>query len=404
LSIFITALADPMIYLDHNATTALDPEVLAAMRPYFLAAGNAESRHSAGRTARRGWESAKETVARVLGAEPSEVIFTSGGTEANNLAVFGLAGTEQEPGHIVSSPFEHPAVAEPLGRLEGVGFAIDRPDVGPDGVANAAKIAARIRDDTRFATLMLANNETGAIQPLAELAALARERNVPVPVHTDAVQAVGRIPVDFHALGVATLAVSAHKFHGPPGVGCLLVRSGVRLGSRLFGGGQQQGRRPGTIAVPLVVGLATALEKWDREAAGRIARWAQLSEHLISGLQNALGADRVILNGPLDSTKRLPQTVNLGFRGLDGDALLMQLDLAGVCASIGSACASGSTRLSPTLLAMRVPDDCLRSSVRFSLGAYTLAGEIDDAIGRVAKVAHALSNATPEPWFTSLPT
>jgi cysteine desulfurase len=379
-----------MIYLDHNATTALDPEVLEAMRPYLLTAGNAESRHAAGRAARRAWDDARDAVARVLNAEPSEVVFTSGGTEANNLAVFGLADAEKGPGRVVSSPIEHPAVAEPLAKLEAEGFPIDRPRVSAEGVADAAATADAIRDDTRFVTLMLANNETGARQPVAALAALAAARGV--PTHTDAVQAVGRVPVDFRALGVATLAASAHKFHGPPGVGLLLVKSGVRLRSGLLGGGQQQGRRAGTVAVPLAVGFASALVKWRDEADHRAARWQALTDRLETGLLAALGPARVARNGPPSGPGRLPQTVNLGFPGLDGDALLMQLDLAGVCASLGSACASGSTRPSPTLVAMRLPDDRLRSSVRFSLGATTTAAEIDEAVARVVAVVERLDS------------
>lgn len=384
-----------MIYLDHNATTPLDPEVLEAMRPYWLTPGNAESRHSAGRAARRAWERAKESVAAILGADPGEVIFTSGGTEANNLAMFGLAGAEHSPGHVVSSPIEHPAIAEPVARLEAAGFAVDRPAVSREGVADAEAMAATFRDDTRFATLMLANNETGALQPVARLAEFAQARGI--PVHTDAVQAVGRVAVNFHALDVATLAASAHKFHGPVGVGLLLVRSGLRLGSRLFGGGQQQGRRPGTIAVPLAVGLATALERWQAAAEERERRWTTLRDRLETGLVAALGTDQVIRNGPDDPAERLPQTVNLGFPGLDGDALLMQLDLAGIAASLGAACASGSTRPSPTLVAMRVPDDRLRSSVRFSLGATTTEAEIEEALPRIVaaigRVAEAATSA-----------
>jgi len=376
------------IYLDNNATTAVDPEVLEAMRPHFLTAGNAESRHAAGRAARRALDAARDTVAAALGARPSEVIFTSGGTEANNLAVFGLAGAEWSAGHVVSSPIEHPAIAEPVARLEAAGFEVERPDVDAFGLADAGAIAATLCQGTRFATLMLANNETGAIQPVARLAELAAECDPPVPVHTDAVQAVGRVPVDFRALGVSTLAASAHKFHGPVGVGLLLVRRGVRLGSRLFGGGQQQGRRPGTVAVALVVGLAAALDRWQRDAAARTARWVALRDRLESGLREGLGADRVVRNGPASDAGRLPQTVNLGFPDLDGDALLMQLDLAGVCASLGSACASGSTRPSPTLVAMRVPDDRLRSSVRFSLGAATTAAEIEAALPRIVQAVH----------------
>jgi cysteine desulfurase len=372
------------IYLDHNATTPLDPEVLDAMRPYFLTAGNAESRHAFGRSARRAWEQSKETVARILGALPAEVIFTSGGTEANNLAIFGLAGAEASPGHVISSLIEHPAIAEPVARLEAAGFAVDQMAVDGQGLANASRMAEAFRNDTRFATLMLANNETGAVEPVGELAALAGARGI--AVHTDAVQAVGRIPVHFHNLGVTTLAASAHKFHGPVGIGLLLVRSGVKLGSRLFGGGQQQGRRPGTIAVPLVVGLATALQKWHDQSQTRSKHWVALRHRLESGLISTLGSQRVIRNGPTEEHRRLPQTLNVGFPGLDGDALLMQLDMVGIAASLGSACASGSTRPSPTLLAMRIPDDRLRSSVRFSFGATTTEAEVDEAIRRVTQV------------------
>jgi cysteine desulfurase len=378
------------IYLDHNATTPLDPAVLEAMAPYFLAGGNPESRHAFGRSARRAWQLAKETVAQILGAEPSEVIFTSGGTEANNLALFGLAGAETSPGHVVSSLQEHPAVGEPIARLEAAGFVVDRIPVNHDGLADLARVAETLRDDTRFTTLMLANNETGAIQPVAQLTVLCAARNI--PVHTDAVQAVGRIPIHFHDLGVTTLAASAHKFHGPVGIGLLLVRRGVKLGSRLFGGGQQQGRRPGTVPVPLVVGLATALQTWRDQSAFRQAHWSNLRDRLETGLIAALGRDRVIRNGPTSPELRLPQTLNIGFPNLDGDALLIQLDLVGIAASLGAACASGSTRPSPTLMSMHVPDDRLRSSVRFSFGAATKEAEIDEAIVRISTVVRRLSD------------
>ncbi len=379
------------IYLDHNATSPLDPEVLEAMRPHWLAAGNAESRHAPGRSARRAWEGAKESVARVLGADPGEVIFTSGGTEANNLAIFGLTDLDRGVGHLVSSALEHPAITEPVARLEVAGWAVDRVSPDREGIVVAERMAESFRPETRLATLMLANNETGALQPVARLASLASERDI--PVHTDAVQAVGRVPVDFHALGVATLAASAHKFHGPVGAGLLLVREGVRLRPGLFGGGQQQGRRPGTVAVPLAVGLASALERWQAEADARAGRWSALRDHFEAGLIAALGADRVVRNGPADPSLRLPQTLNVGFPGLDGDALLMQLDLAGVSASLGSACASGATRPSPALQAMRVPDDRLRSSVRFSLGAGTTEAEVEDALRRTVEVVARIARA-----------
>jgi cysteine desulfurase len=383
----------PPIYLDHNATTPLDPEVLEAMRPHWLSGGNPESRHSFGRSARRTLERSRESIARNLGAFPDEVVFTSGGTEANNLAVFGLTREDSGRGHVLSSPIEHPAVAEAVGRLELEGFVVDRPAVDAEGRADAEAMAEAIQPDTRLATLMLANNETGAIQPVAELARLAERRGV--PVHTDAVQAVGRIPVDFHALGVATLAASAHKFHGPGGSGLLLVRKGIKLAPRLFGGGQQGGRRPGTPSVALAVGLAKALEIWRAEADDRTARWSRLIARLESGLIAALGPDRVVVNGPRDPLDRLPQTLNVGFPGLDGDALLMQLDLAGVAVSLGSACASGASEPSPTLLAMRVPDDRLRSSVRFSLGASTTEAEVDQTLARVIAVVERIEHAEP---------
>ncbi|WP_435018135.1 cysteine desulfurase family protein [Tundrisphaera sp. TA3] len=386
-----------MIDLDQNATTPLDPEVWDAMRSAWLAGGNPESRHGAGRQARRALEQARETVARILNAFPDEVVFTSGGTEASNLALFGLAGDDADgPRHAVASPIEHPAVSGPMAHLEREGVAVDRPSVDRQGRADADAMAAAIRPGTRFATLILAHNETGALQPVARLAALAAERGV--PVHTDAVQAVGRIPVDFHALGVSTLAASGHKFHGPGGVGLLLIRRGVKLAPRLFGGGQQGGLRPGTPAVALAVGLAAALRRWEAEADARIARWTALRDRLEAGLLERLGPDRVIRNGPVDPADRLPQTLNVGFPGLDGDALLMHLDLAGIAASLGSACSSGATEPSPSLLAMGVPADRLRSSVRFSLGAPTTVGDIDAAILRVsAAVDRIAGSPIPRP-------
>ncbi len=386
------------IYLDHNATSPLDPEVFEAMRPHWLAVGNPESRHSFGRAARLAYEQARETVARILNADPLEVFFTSGGTESNNLSLFGLAhleGRKSTGGHVVSSPIEHPAVAEVIDQLEGEGYSVDRPEVSLEGVADANRMAEAFRPETRLATLILAHNETGAIQPVARLADRAAELGI--PVHTDAVQAVGRIPLDFQRLGVATLAASAHKFQGPPGVGLLLIRQGVKPAPLLFGGGQERGRRPGTPALALAVGLAAALEKWEREAETRIKRWATLRDRLEAGLIAKLGPEGIVRNGPTDTqpatAARLPQTLHVSFPRLDGDALLMQLDLAGVACSLGSACASGTTKPSPSLQAMRLPADHLRSSVRFSLGATTTEQEIEEAIQRVAQVVRRVKEA-----------
>lgn len=370
------------IDLDQNATTPLDPSVLEAMRPHWLAGGNPESRHAAGRRARRALIGATEVVARILNARPDEVVFTSGGTEANNLAILGLAGA---PGRVVATAMEHPAVAEPLNRLAARGWDVRRVPVGADGVADASIMANMFDEPTTLSTLILAHNETGAIQPVGELSASANLRGI--PVHTDAVQAVGRIPVDFHGLGVATLAASAHKFHGPAGVGLLLIKKGVRLIPHTVGGGQQGGIRPGTVPVALCVGLASALENWARDSDSRIARWVHLRGRLEAGIVGALGRDRVVRHGPTDDAHRLPQTLHLGFPGLDGDALLIRLDLAGVAASMGSACASGSGQPSPTLVAMAAPADTLRSSVRFSLGANTTEADVDETIRRIAQIA-----------------
>lgn len=381
------------IYLDHNASAPLDPEVLEAMRPHLLAPGNPESRHGLARGMRRAIDHARETIAGILNAEPSEIVFTSGGTEANNLAVFGLAAGEGREGarHVVTSPIEHPAVAEPVARLEAGGFVVDRGLVSSDGRVDIWTMFDQVGPQTRLSTLILAHNETGVIQHVGLLA--KRAQAVGVPVHTDAVQAVGRIPVDFRALGVATLAASAHKFHGPVGVGFLLVRSGTRLEPMLLGGGQQGGRRPGTQAVALAVGMAAALRRWHLEAGARIARWHALKRRLEGGIVAGLGREAVVTTGPIEPGSTLPQTLHLGFPGLDGDALLLQLDLAGVSVSMGSACASGSTTASPSLVAMGVPADRLRSSVRFSLGAGTTEVEIEEAAGRVVAAVRRVAEA-----------
>ncbi|WP_169979519.1 cysteine desulfurase family protein [Tautonia rosea] len=384
------------IYLDHNASAPLAPEVLEAMRPFWLAPGNPESRHSFGRHPRRAYEHARETIASILNADTSEVIFTSGGTESNNLAIFGIAGDDRpaEVRHLVTSPIEHPAVSEAVDHLETQGVVVDRAEVGQDGRVDPEAMANRLRPGSTLATLILAQNETGVLQNVQGLAERARELGV--PVHTDAVQAVGRVPVDFRQLGVATLATSAHKFHGPAGVGVLLVRSDVSLTPRLFGGGQQSGKRAGTPAVALAVGMAEALRLWHRDAEQRIDRWIRLRDRLESFLVAGLGRASVIRTGPEDAQDRLPQTLHLAFPNLDGDALLMQLDLVGVAASLGSACASGSTQPSATLMAMKVPEDRIRSSVRFSLGATTTEEEIDEAALRIIEVVRRIRSGDGE--------
>lgn len=377
------------IYLDNNATTPTLPAVWEAMRPYLAEVyGNPASAHRAGRRARQALEDARERVAALLGAHPDEVVFTSGATEANNLAAFGLAG--DPPGHVVASPIEHPSVAEPVLRLKEIGFAVDYLPVDGLGIVPADALLALLRPDTRLVAVMLANNETGAIQPVAELASCVGAPGA--SFHCDATQAVGRIPVHFGELGVTSLSLSAHKFHGPRGVGALLLRRGAKLRPLLLGGHQQRGRRPGTEAVALAVGLAAALELAGREGEARLERVRSLRLRFLEGLR---GAAPLVLNGP--AVGGVPHTVNVSFPGCQADALLMVLDLAGVACSTGSACSSGSLLPSPVLRAMRVPDDVLHSAMRFSLSALLTEAEIDEAARRIVAAVRRLREMGEEP-------
>jgi cysteine desulfurase len=370
-----------LLYLDNNATTPLLPAVAEAMRPFLTEVyGNPASSHAAGRRARRSLEDARERTAALLGAHPDEVVFTSGATEANNLALFGLCG--DPPAHLLASPVEHPSVLEPLRHLAAAGFTLDLLPVDDRGVVPAGALEERVRPETRLVAVMLANHETGAVQPVRELASCAPRETL---FHCDAVQAAGKVPVDFHALGVASLAVSAHKFHGPKGVGALLVRRGVPLRPRAWGGHQQQGRRPGTEPVALAVGLARALEIAVQEMDQRRAKVCRLRERFLDHLR--AHASPILLNGPEDG---VPHTLNISFPLLKADLLLMSFDLAGVACATGSACSSGSLLPSPVLQAMRVPEEVLRSAMRFSLSPLLTEAEVDEAARRVAGVVQRL--------------
>jgi cysteine desulfurase len=374
------------IYLDNNATTPVLPAVCEAMRPYLTDVyANPASAHRAGSRARRALEDARELTAAILGADPGEVIFTSGATEANNMALFGLAG--DPPGHVITSPIEHPSVAEPIGRLEQLGFTVDRLPVAADGVVRADTLVERLRADTRLVSVMLANHETGAVQPVRELVA---ELDGQTAFHCDAAQAVGKLAVHFHNLGVTTLTFSAHKFHGPKGVGALLARKGVRLRPHVLGGHQQQGRRPGTEPVALIVGLATALELWRKQAEEQVEHVRRLHALFLDQLRATAGP--VVVNGPAEgtSTRGLPHTLNISFPGCRADSLLMNLDLAGVACSTGSACSSGSLLPSPVLQAMGVPAEVLHSAMRFSFSMLTTQAEVAEASRRIAAVVARL--------------
>ncbi len=368
------------IYLDNNATTPLLPEVWQAMYPYFSEAfANPASAHSAGRKARRALEDAREAVAAHLGAHPDELVFTSGATEANNLALLGLCG--HAPGHLLASPLEHPSVAEPLRHLTENGFTFNALSVDAEGIVDVKLFDRLLCPRTRLVAVMLANHETGAIQPIRDLTQQLAGR---ARFHCDAVQAIGKIPVHFHDLAVDTLSLSAHKFHGPKGIGALLVRRGVKLPPLMRGGHQQHGLRPGTESVALAVGLARALELACRERDERLARVRLLRQRFLSLLD---AAAPVVLNGSDDG---IPHTLNVSFLGVKADLLLMNLDLAGIACSTGSACSSGSLLPSPILQAMGVADEVLRSAMRFSLSPLLTTEEIVEAARRIVEVVARL--------------
>lgn len=381
-----------IINLDNNATTVVRPEVWEAMRPLMVEeAGNPASSHGLGRRARRALEEARETVAQLLDAEPDEVLFTSGATEANNLAIFGLSGaglsgaglSAEPPGILVSSDIEHPCVTEPIQQLVRRGYRHWPFPVNSQGIVQP--LVDGWPAHTRLVCVMLANHETGAIQPVASLAA---SLGGPTPFHCDAAAAVGKMPVSFRRLGITSLAISAHKFHGPKGIGALMVRRQVKLRPQLFGGHQQQGKRPGTEPVALAVGLATALELANRELGQRREHLLALRRRFLEKLRSE--CPPVILNGP--EVGGLPNTINLSFPGCSADALLMNLDLAGVACSTGSACSSGSLLPSPVLRAMNVPEPVLRSALRFSLDATLAPVQIDEASDRIINSVKRLRN------------
>jgi cysteine desulfurase len=375
------------IYLDHNATTPLAPAVAEAMAEVWAGGpGNAASQHGFGRNARHMLETAREGIAELLGAKVSgmdadRLIFTSGGTEANHLALRGLAGTR---GHLVTSSIEHPSVLITAEQLAKEGWLVDRLPADSQGVVQIDPLNDVLRLETRLVSLMFGNNETGVLQGVAEAARICEQRGV--PLHTDAVQVVGKLPVHFRELGVAALSCTAHKFHGPQGIGALLVRHGIAIEPQMYGGFQQAGLRPGTEPVALAVGMHTALQQWHHERNERAARMAQLRDRferqIVSGVRHA----EVIG----EHARRLPHTSNIAFVGRDRQALFMAIDLVGVACSTGSACASGSSEPSHVLVAMGCSEGAVRGSLRFSLGAFTTAAEVDEAAARIVKACNDL--------------
>jgi len=380
-----------LVYLDHNATTPVDPRVLDAMLPFFRDAwGNASSLHAAGRPARRAVEAAREAVARLVGAaDPAEVVFTSGATESDNLALRGVA--DLDPGcHVVTTAVEHPAVLATCDALEARGHRVTRLGVDRDGRLDLRALEAAIGPDTRLVSVMFANNETGVVFPVGEVGRLCRARGV--LFHCDATQAVGKLPVDMTAAGIDLLSLSGHKLGGPKGVGALVVRRGVRLRPQQTGGHQERGRRGGTENVPGVVGLGEAARlAAERLAAAAPAGVAALRDRLEAGILGAV--PRVEVNGA--GAERLPNTTNLTLHGVDGEGLLLALDLEGIAASSGSACAAGSLDPSHVLLAMGLPREAVQASLRLSLGFGTTGEDVDRVLEALPGAVERLRAMAP---------
>ncbi len=379
------------IYADNAATTKINPVAMDVMNKCMTEVyGNPSSLHSAGQKAAEVMQKAREDIAQVLGADFREIYFTSGGTEADNQAIYSAAAFGEKKGkkHIISSAIEHHAVLHTLQRLEKEGFEITLLDVGEDGIVRPEDVRQAIREDTALVTIMYANNEIGTLQPISEIAAICREKKV--IFHTDAVQAVGHVPISVREQNIDMLSLSAHKFHGPRGIGVLYVRKGVPLFNLIEGGAQERGRRPGTENLPAIAGMAAALKEAVSHMAAAEEKVSSLRDILIEGLSKIPHAR---LNG--DAKRRLPGNVNFCFEGIEGESLLLLLDNKGVAASSGSACTSGSLDPSHVLLALGLPHEVAHGSLRLSLSEENTKEEMYYIIDAVREVVEYLRDMSP---------
>jgi len=381
-----------MIYLDNNATTRVAPEVLDAMRPYLGEVfGNPSSAHALGREMKRAVEQSREQVASLIGvAELDEIVFTSCGSESDNWAIRGVLATQPEKKHSVTTQVEHEAVRNVCRLLEQEGYEVTSLGVDHNGALELDDLRAALRPDTALVSIMLANNETGVLFPIEEIGRIVRERSDAV-FHVDGVQAVGKIPIDLKHTAVDLFALSGHKLHAPQGIGALYVRKGISLPSLIVGGGQEQGRRAGTSAVPNIVGLGAAcrlaLEDSAHEQIETLRN--RLEDEVLKNIRNAR------LNGPADRSQRLPNTSNISFEYVDGQSILTHLDNAGICVSTGSACHSSSHESSPTLRAMNVPYTAAQGSIRFSLGRYNTDADVDITLNVLPEIIAKLAAMSP---------
>ena len=380
-----------MIYADNAATTKMSEAAIRTMTVLMNETwGNPSSLYAHGQKAKEALENARRTVAAAVGADAREILFTSGGSEADNQAIRSAAALGKKNGktHIVSTAFEHHAVLHTLKRLEQEGFTVTLLDVHENGVVRPAEVEAAIRDDTCLVSVMYANNEIGAVQPVAAIGEICRRRGV--LFHTDAVQAVGHLPIDVRASNVDMLSASAHKFHGPKGVGFLYAKKGVRLTNLIDGGAQERGKRAGTENVPGIAAMAAALEESTARMAENAAHMTAMRDRLIEGLREI---PHCALNG--DETARLPGNVNFCFEGIEGESLLLLLDDRGICASSGSACTSGALDPSHVLLAIGRPHDVAHGSLRLSIGEDITADETDYIIKTVRETVAYLRGFSP---------
>ena len=379
------------IYLDYAATTPVHPEVLKAMLPYFGDVfGNPSAIYSCGQEARGAVEEARGKVAGLINARSEEIIFTSGGTEADNLALTGIAYANEAKGnHIITAVVEHHAILETCRFLKERGFEVSYLPVDEQGLVSPDELKRAITDKTVLISVALANNEIGTIQPLAELAAVAREAGV--YLHTDAVQAVGRIPVDVSKLKVDLMSMSAHKLYGPKGVGALYIRKGTKIAPIMYGGGQERGRRSGTENTTAIIGFGRAAEIAGRDMAAEARRLKQLRDRLIKGILEGIDSSR--LNG--HPQKRLPNNVNISFDFVEGESIVLNLDLKGICASTGSACSSSSLEPSHVLLALGIPPQQAHGSLRLTLGRWTTDEEVDRVLSVLPPIIGKLRAMSP---------
>ncbi len=379
------------IYLDHNATTPVRPEVVEAMLPYFqLDYGNPSSIHSLGRRSRRALEEAREKVAGAVGADPSEIVFTGGGSEADNLAIKGVAWRNRSRGnHLITTEIEHPAVLNTCRYLEKNGFRVTYLPVDGAGLVDPVRLAGAIGKETVLISVMTANNEVGTIEPVAEIARIAREKGV--AFHSDSIQLLGKLPVEVSELGADLLSFSAHKIYGPKGVGALYLRKGTRIHPLVHGGGHEGGKRAGTENVPGLVGFGKACELAAQEAGGYEKKVEPLRDLLEKLIKERV--KDVIFNGSRE--KRLPNTLNLSFKYVEGEGVVLGLDMRGIAVSTGSACSSGSLEPSHVLKAMGVPPVVAQTAIRFSLGPENTEGEMEETAGAVKEVVDRLRRMSP---------